>query len=105
MTLGIKAARHQVILFTEADCEPMTANWIRAMVSSYKEKTGIVLGYASYPYQKGWMNKLIAYDNLKFGLQYLSAALLDHPFRVQEKICHIRSLCSLRIKDFIISCS
>ncbi len=80
LTLGIKAARHQVILFTEADCEPMTANWIRAMVSSYKEKTGIVLGYASYPYQKGWMNKLIAYDNLKFGLQYLSAALLDHPF-------------------------
>ena len=80
LTLGIKAARHQVILFTEADCEPLSENWIRTMVESYQQKTEVVLGYAAYPYQKGWINQLIAYDNLKSGLQYLSAALLGNPF-------------------------
>lgn len=81
LTLGIKAARHQVVLFTEADCEPLSADWIRTMAASYRrKKTEIVLGYAAYPYQKGWIDRLIAYDNLKSGLQYLSAALSGHPF-------------------------
>ncbi len=80
LTLGIKAAKYPIVLFTETSCEPLSAEWIRSMVSAYKDEKEVVLGFAAYPYSKGAVNKLIAYDNLKYGLQYLSAAMFGCPY-------------------------
>ena len=39
-----------------------------------------MLGYCSYGPHKGFLHKLIAYDNLITGLQYLSSALAKSPY-------------------------
>lgn len=80
LTVGIKAAKHDVLLFTEPDCRPLSTNWISKMAANFKERTDIVLGFSSYGSHKGFWHKLIAYDNLKTGLQYLSAAMAGSPF-------------------------
>lgn len=80
LTMGIKAARHDILLFTEADCRPIGPKWIKAMVDSYNPETDIVLGFCAYRHTKGFLHKLIAYDNLTNGLQMLSSALSHHPF-------------------------
>jgi len=80
LTVGIKAAKHKIILFTEANCEPLSKNWIRSMAQTYKLNTDIVLGFCAYRYNKGLMHQLIAYDNLIDGLQYISSALKHHPY-------------------------
>ncbi len=80
LTIGIKAAKHYHLLFTEANCQPMSKDWISTMMRNYTEKTEIVLGFCAYRYYKGFFHKLISYDNLITGLQYISSALKNHPF-------------------------
>lgn len=80
LTVGIKAAKHNLLLFTEANCYPLGENWIASMARAYKQDTDIVLGFCAYHFRKGFMHQLIAYDNLLNGLQYLSASLARRPF-------------------------
>ena len=79
-TLGVKAAKYDILLFTEANCQPLNDQWLSAMVGGYTSETSIVLGYCKYSNYKGFFHKLIAYDNLLTGLRYLSSALSHHPF-------------------------
>lgn len=80
LTMGIKAARHDILLFTEADCRPLSPKWIKSMADSYTPETDIILGFCAYRHTKGFLHKLIAYDNLTDGLQMVSSALSRHPF-------------------------
>ncbi len=80
LTMGIKAAKHETLLFTEASCKPLTKNWIRSMANAYAPETDIILGYCRYPENSGLMHKLVSYDLLTNGLRYLSSALAHHPF-------------------------
>ena len=80
LTMGIKAARHDLLLFTEADCRPLGPEWIKAMAGSYNPETDIVLGFCAYRHTDGFLHKLVAYDNLTNGLQMISSALSRHPF-------------------------
>ena len=79
-TLGVKAAKYDILLFTEANCQPLNDQWLSAMVGGYTPETSIVLGYCKYSNYKGFFHKLIAYDNLLTGLRYLSSALSHHPY-------------------------
>ncbi len=80
LTLGVKAAKYDILLFTEVNCQPLNDQWLSAMARGYTPKTGIVLGYCKYGDRKGFLHKLIAYDNLLTGLRYLSSALSHHPY-------------------------
>jgi len=80
LTVGIKAAKYETLLFTEANCKPIDERWIASMAAAYKPNTEIVLGFCSYPFTKGFMHKLIGYDNLVTGLQCISSALVRRPF-------------------------
>lgn len=79
-TLGVKAAKYDILLFTEANCQPISDQWLSSMVDGYTPDTGIVLGYCKYGDHKGLFHKLVAYDNLLTGLRYLSSALSHHPY-------------------------
>lgn len=80
LTIGIKAAKNEILLFTEANCEPLSENWIARMARNYSPATSIVLGFCAYGPYKGFFHKLVAYDNLVCGLQYLSSALVHRPY-------------------------
>lgn len=80
LTMGIKATRHDLILFTEADCHPLSPQWVRTMAGSYTPETEVLLGFCAYRHSKGFRHKLIAYDNLTNGLQMIASALSRHPF-------------------------
>ncbi|MEG2067202.1 MAG: glycosyltransferase [Tannerellaceae bacterium] len=80
LTVGIKAAKHELLLFTEVNCEPISPQWIASMMRNYSQETQIVLGFCSYGVHKGFLHKLIAYDNLLLGLQYISSTLNGHPY-------------------------
>ncbi len=80
LTIGIKAAKHHYLLFIEANCQPLTKDWINSMMRNYTDKTDIVLGYCAYRQYKGFFHKLVSYDNLMTGLEYISSALKNNPF-------------------------
>lgn len=80
MTLGIKAAKHDFVLFTDADCRPASPSWISVMSSHFDSETSIVLGYSSYTRQAGLLNSFIRFETLLTGIMYTSFAVLGRPY-------------------------
>ncbi|MBN2481954.1 MAG: glycosyltransferase, partial [Bacteroidales bacterium] len=78
--LGIKAASHEHLLFTDADCKPESNQWIRHMVSNFTGDVSIVLGYGGYFPESGLLNRYIRYDTLFIALQYFSFAICKNPY-------------------------
>ena len=74
LALGIRAAKHEHVLLTDADCRPCSLNWIKKMQSGYKNGADVVLGYSPYAQSKGFLNHLVRYETLLTGIQYLSHA-------------------------------
>lgn len=80
LSVGIKTAKYEVVLLTDADCVPATERWIESMQEAYGENTEIVLGYGAYHKKKGLLNKLIRWETFHTALQYLSYAIAGMPY-------------------------
>lgn len=92
LTLGIKAAAFDHLLFTDADCQPASSQWVKSMAASF-DPHQIVLGYGPYKEEKGLLNKLIRFDTFIIGVQYLSMGLAGVPYMgVGRNLAYHRSL-------------
>ncbi|MGQ1784358.1 MULTISPECIES: glycosyltransferase [unclassified Saccharicrinis] len=80
VTLGVKAAKYEHLLFTDADCEPAGKYWIKNMAEGFASGKDIVLGYGPYKKQKGFVNLWHRYDTFQIAIQYLSFALKGVPY-------------------------
>jgi cellulose synthase/poly-beta-1,6-N-acetylglucosamine synthase-like glycosyltransferase len=74
LTIGIKAAKNELLLLTDADCKAESNRWIDKMQETFTDKTEIVLGYGGYFREKKLINNLIRFDTLFIALQYLTFA-------------------------------
>jgi len=80
ITLGIKAAKYDVLVFTDADCRPASKKWLYQIAEGYANNKSIVLGIGKYEYEKGLLNKFIRFDTLNIAMQYLGAAISGLPY-------------------------
>lgn len=80
ITMGIKASRHDWLVFTESNCRPQSNQWLRQMARNFTPATEIVLGYSNYEKAPGWFNKKIVFDTLLNSMRYLGMALSGHPY-------------------------
>ncbi len=80
LSMGIKAVQHELMLLTDADCTPASADWLNIMQSHFSTNHDIVLGYGAYKKRKGFLNKLIRFETFHTALQYLSYALAGIPY-------------------------
>ena len=80
LTIGIKAAKHELLLFTDADCRPRSSFWITEVVCRFTPNTEFVLGYGAYLPQKGLLSHLISYDTLFIAMQYMGFAFRGKPY-------------------------
>jgi glycosyltransferase involved in cell wall biosynthesis len=78
--IGIKAAKNNILLFTDADCQPESDKWLDGMASHFNEKHSIVLGYGGFLKEKGLLNKYIRYDSMTIAMQYLGMAIRSLPY-------------------------
>jgi glycosyltransferase involved in cell wall biosynthesis len=78
--IGIKASNNDILLFTDADCQPESGKWIEGMVSHFSPQTDFVLGYGGYLKEKGLLNKYIRYDSMIIAMQYLGMAIRGIPY-------------------------
>ena len=60
VTIGIKAAKHEHLVFTDADCYPQSDHWLKQMIQGFNENKEIVLGFGPYENQKGLINKWLS---------------------------------------------
>ena len=80
LTLAAKAAKYDYLLLTDADCRPESTEWISEMMSGFTEGKEVVLGFGAYFREHTAINRIIQYDTLFNGLQYLGMAIAGHPY-------------------------
>ena len=74
LSIGIKTAKYEIVLLTDADCVPASEFWIEKMQEGFSNGTEIVLGYGALHKKKTFFNKLVRWETLHTALQYLSYA-------------------------------
>jgi glycosyltransferase involved in cell wall biosynthesis len=93
LTIGIKAAQYEWLLLTDADCMPVSKEWISTMAEHFNDNKSIVLGYGGYIAYPGFLNKLIRFDTATIALQYFSFALIHVPYMgVGRNLAYKKSL-------------
>lgn len=74
LSIGIKTAKHEIVLLTDADCVPASEFWIQKMQDGFNDGIEIVLGYGAMHKKKGFFNKMVRWETFHTALQYLSYA-------------------------------
>lgn len=80
MTIGVKASKGDVLLFTQPHCRPNSDQWISSMVKEFSDNKDIVLGYSFIAKNDTFYNRIARFSNHLFSMQYLSMALKGKPF-------------------------
>ncbi len=80
LSMGIRSAKYETLLLTDADCVPASENWMQLMQDGYNNETEIVLGYGGYNKHNNLLNKLIRFETFHSALQYFSYALAGIPY-------------------------
>ncbi len=80
LTLGIKKAAYQHMIFTDADCIPASKYWLKEMAVNFTVKKQLVLGFGSYKKLPGILNKLIRFETLLTAVQYFSYTKAGIPY-------------------------
>lgn len=90
LTLGIKVASYDIILLTDADCIPVSNQWIKHMSAPVRSRKKIfAIGHGAYLNKPGFLNKLIQFETLLTALYYMSFGLWNAPFMgVGRNLCY-----------------
>jgi glycosyltransferase involved in cell wall biosynthesis len=101
LTLGIKAAKNENLLFTDADCKPVSSKWIYDMSQNFNANKTIVLGYGKYKKEKSLINLFVRFETLLTAIQYFSYAKIGSPYMaVGRNLAYNRSE-FFNVKGFI----
>lgn len=100
LSVGIKEARHEVLLLTDADCVPASEHWLHKMQGAFANGAEVALGYGAYKKTPGFLNKAIRFETFHTALQYFGYALAGRPYMgVGRNLAYRRNL-FLRNKGF-----
>ena len=90
---GIAAAQYDILLLTDADCQPASPHWLSRMVAPFNDTVEIVLGYGPYTRKRGFLNAFIRYETMYTAIQYFSFALAGMPYMgVGRNLAYRKSL-------------
>jgi glycosyltransferase involved in cell wall biosynthesis len=93
LSVGIKEAKHEIVLLTDADCVPASEHWIYKMQDAFRNGVEVALGYGAYTKQPGFLNKLIRFETFHTALQYMGFALAGKPYMgVGRNLAYRKSL-------------
>lgn len=100
LMVGIKGAKYEHLLLTDADCKPASKDWIKGMISNFTDEAEIVLGYGAYEKTKGLLNKLIRFDTFYIALQYFSFCLAGKTYMGVGRNLAYRKTLFFKLKGF-----
>ena len=92
LTVGIKAATYEHLLFTTIDCYPTSQRWLSIMAKGFI-CGDVVIGYCNLEIKKGFANRFIRCNRLATSIRYLAAAIRGHAYRgIRHNIGFTKSL-------------
>lgn len=100
LSIGIKEAKYEILLLTDADCVPASEFWIQKIQDTYDEGIEVVIGYGTYHKKPGLLNKLIRFETFHSALQYMSYALAGTPYMGVGRNLSYKKELFFKIKGF-----
>ncbi|GHU71215.1 glycosyl transferase family 2 [Bacteroidia bacterium] len=82
LTLGMKAAHHEVLVFIEADSHPLDADWLRSSARHFTVDKAVVLGWA---YLEKYPSRFAAYDYFVENVRTIASALYGKTYRANGR--------------------
>ncbi|WP_310683274.1 glycosyltransferase [Salibacter sp.] len=79
LTIGLKAAKNDRVVLTDADCKPASDLWLQRMSLGLTEKE-IVLGVSPLLSNGGFWGRFMEVDALKIAFQYITLAMCGMPY-------------------------
>lgn len=93
LTLGIKAAKHEHLVMTDADCQPQSTQWLKEIGGAYSKSKEIILGYSPYFKTSGFLNRVVRFETTHTAMSYLSYALKRNSYMgVGRNLSYLKSL-------------
>ncbi|NNE28183.1 MAG: glycosyltransferase [Saprospiraceae bacterium] len=80
LSKGIEKSKNELLLLTDADCCPLTDDWIQKMQETIRGDVEIGFGYSPYERRSGSLNLFIRFETVLTAIQYLSFALAGMPY-------------------------
>ncbi|MEP4534899.1 MAG: glycosyltransferase [Cyclobacteriaceae bacterium] len=75
ITKAIEMARHEWLLLTDADCAPVSKNWIQSFSNKIEAGKEIILGLSPYETGTGFLGQLISYETHQTALSYIASSI------------------------------
>jgi glycosyltransferase involved in cell wall biosynthesis len=91
LTLGIKGATFENLVFIDADCRPSSTQWLKSFGRKFSEGYDFVIGYGGYTKQKSILNFLIRTDTDLIATDYFAAASWKMPYMAVGRNLHLKS--------------
>ncbi len=81
--LGVKAAKHDIIVTTTANCCVPGSDWLRHIARNFTPGTDVVLAYSRYDYARDRMRgrRHRVFDTVSTAVQYMGSAIEGKPYR------------------------
>lgn len=80
LNVGIKAANNECMVFTSADCYPLSDKWLALMANGFR-RGDLVLGYSGLEPEKGMARLLMRTERMMNSAAWLSRAIIGKPYR------------------------
>jgi glycosyltransferase involved in cell wall biosynthesis len=91
LSAAIALSSKEIILLTDADCLPLSHEWISEMTREINHGKEIVLGYSQYERKPGFLNLMIRYETFYTAVQYFSLTLSGNPYMgVGRNLCYLK---------------
>jgi biofilm PGA synthesis N-glycosyltransferase PgaC len=100
LMMGIKGATHELMLLTDADCQPASDQWLKQTVSRFNSGADIVLGYGPFFPTKSFLNRIIRYDAAMIGIHYLGFSLAGTTYMGVGRNLAYRKKLFYKVKGF-----
>lgn len=77
---GIAAANFEILLLSDADCQPSSSMWVEHSQAFIRDEVEIGLGYSPYFSGEGILNAFIRFETVYTAHQFFSFAFIGSPY-------------------------
>ncbi len=81
INIGMKAAKYDIVLFSEGHCSPVSSNWIDVMQSAFKPETNVVIGCTKLKRDNTFLGNIVLLDRFIRTIRTISFAIRRNAFR------------------------
>lgn len=80
LSYGVSLAKYEHVVVTDADCQPISKNWILAMSYPLNFDADVVLGISPFRVKSSILNSFFRIEAFSVALQYINFTLSGLPF-------------------------